>query len=414
MPFYCIGRDACIGQIVQCRKCRGSAIVKIPWLIVESMSRRCRSLILLPLVALTACNSDLLHPSGDIAVQQRDLLIRSTELMLLIIIPVMLLTVLFAWRYRHSNKAARYEPDWDHSTQLELVIWAVPLLIVICLGALTWLGTHLLDPYRPINRIAPGQTVTSAMQPIEVNVVALDWKWLFIYPQYGVATVNELAVPVNRPVRLHITASSVMNSLYIPAFAGQVYAMPGMETMLHGVLNKTGDSQGFSANYSGAGFSGMRLTLRGMTDADFEQWLATTRTASEALTRAQYLQLAKPSEREPIHHYASVEAGLYQAILNRCVEAGKMCMADMATIDAKGGLGLAGAFNVASLTHEAQATRNAADPRKTYVAGICKSTDVVDDITESLTTVDNTPLVGAGLKPGNMSYKQIDLQAALF
>ena len=121
--------------------------------------------------------------------------------MLLIIVPVIALTVLFAWRYRQSNKEARYEPDWDHSTQLELVIWAAPLLIIICLGALTWIGTHLLDPYRPLDRIAPGQPVTERTKPLEVEVVALDWKWLFIYPEHGIATVNELAVPVDRPDR---------------------------------------------------------------------------------------------------------------------------------------------------------------------------------------------------------------------
>src|SRR5690349_18082186 len=143
--------------------------------------------------------------------------------MLFIIIPVMALTVLFAWRYRASNKKARYEPDWHHSTRLELVIWAAPLLIIICLGALTWLGTHLLDPYRPLDRIADGQPVTEEHKPLEVEVVALDWKWLFIYPEYGFATVNEMVVPVNRPIAMRITASSVMYSIYIPELAGQVY-----------------------------------------------------------------------------------------------------------------------------------------------------------------------------------------------
>ena len=209
------------------------------------MSKRLRILAILPLyAALAACDAVVLNPSGDIAAQQRDLLVTSTVLMLLIIVPVMALTVFFAWRYRHTNRKARYEPDWHHSMRLELVIWSAPLLIVICLGALTWLGTHLLDPYRPLDRIAPGQPVPEDAAALEVNVVALDWKWLFIYPQYGVATVNELAVPVNQPISLRITASSVMNSLYIPELAGQVYAMPGMETRLHGVLNEVGTSRG--------------------------------------------------------------------------------------------------------------------------------------------------------------------------
>jgi cytochrome o ubiquinol oxidase subunit 2 len=264
----------------------------------------------------------VLNPSGDVALQQRDLLVRSTVLMLLIIVPVMALTVLFAWRYRASNRKARYEPDWHHSTRLELVIWAAPLLIIICLGALTWLGTHLLDPYRPLER---------EQKPLEVDVVALDWKWLFIYPEYGIATVNELAIPVKRPVAMRITASTVMNSLYIPDLAGQVYAMPGMETRLHGVLNKPGASQGFSANYSGAGFSGMRFTVHSVEDAAFGKWVQKARASASNLTRENYLQLEKHSENVPPRYYAGVDARLYHDIVNRCVESGTMCMDHMMT-----------------------------------------------------------------------------------
>lgn len=224
---------------------------------------------LLPLIfLLSGCNAVVLNPSGDIALQQRDLVVISTALMLLIIIPVMALIVLFAWRYRHSNTSARYEPDWDHSTQLELVIWAAPLLIIICLGALTWMGTHLLDPFRPLSRVSAGQLASGEATPLEVSVVALDWKWLFIYPDEGIATVNELAAPVDRPINFRITASSVMNSFYIPALAGQIYAMPGMETKLHAVINRPGVYKGFSANYSGAGFSGMHFAFHGQSSAE--------------------------------------------------------------------------------------------------------------------------------------------------
>jgi cytochrome o ubiquinol oxidase subunit 2 len=275
---------------------------------------------------MAGCNSVVLNPSGDVALQQRDLLVRSTVLMLLIIIPVMALTVFFAWRYRASNRNAKYEPEWHHSARLELAIWAAPLLIIICLGALTWLGTHLLDPYRPLDRISHGQPVPAEMQPLEVNVVALDWKWLFIYPEYGIATVNELAIPVNRPVSMRITASGVMNSLYIPDFAGQVYAMPSMETRLHGVLNRPGDSQGFSANYSGAGFSGMRFIVHGISETDFDKWVQDTRNGAGNLTRDDYLQLAKPSQNDPPRRFARVDDKLYHDILNRCVEPGTMCM----------------------------------------------------------------------------------------
>ena len=292
--------------------------------------RQIRNIAVFPLFCLLAgCNSVVLNPSGYVALQQRDLLMRSTWLMLLIIVPVMALTILFAWRYRASNKEAKYEPDWHHSTQLELVIWAAPLLIIICLGALTWLGTHLLDPYRPLERIAHGTPVPQETKPLEVQVVALDWKWLFIYPEQGIATINELAIPVNRPISMHITATSVMNSIYIHELAGQVYAMPSMETRLHGVLNKPGVSQGFSANYSGAGFSGMKFAVHSVSDADFDKWVQEARTGQGRLTREDYLQLAKPSENERPRRFARVDDKLYHDILNRCVEAGTMCMDHM-------------------------------------------------------------------------------------
>ena len=200
-----------------------------------------------------------MNPSGDIANQQGRLIVVSTVLMLIIIIPVIALTIFFAWRYRQSNKEADYSPDWDHSTQLELAIWAAPLLIIIALGAITWISTHTLDPYRPLSRLDAERPVPAEAKPLVVEVVALDWKWLFIYPEQGFATVNEMAAPVDRPITFKITATSVMNSFFIPALAGQIYAMPGMETKLHAVINKPGEFEGFSANYSGAGFSGMRF-----------------------------------------------------------------------------------------------------------------------------------------------------------
>ena len=308
-------------------------VLSLPSRSVSTMNRL-RILTLLPLfLALAACDMVVLNPSGDVAVQQRDLLVMSTWLMLLIIIPVMALTVLFAWRYRHTNREARYEPDWHHSMRLELIIWSAPLLIIICLGALTWLGTHLLDPYRPLDRLAPGKEVPDDAQALQVNVVALDWKWLFIYPELGIATVNELAVPVNHQVALKITASSVMNSLYIPEFAGMVYAMPAMETKLHGVLNRTGVSEGFSANYSGAGFSGMRFKMKSLEQGEFDRWVAEARSKQETLSRDVYLQLAKPSEREPVRYFSAVDKDLYGAILGLCVEPGKPCAHEMMHMD---------------------------------------------------------------------------------
>ncbi len=210
-------------------------------------SRKARSglpLLLSGSALLAGCDMVVLRPSGYVAAQQSHLVVMSTLLMLLIIVPVIVLTLVFAWRYRASNTAARYTPDWDHSVQLELLIWAAPLLIIILLGALTWIGTHTLDPYRPLTRIDASRPVPGGTEPLVVEVVALDWKWLFIYPDLDIAVVNELAAPVDMPIRFKITASSVMNSFFIPALAGQIYAMPSMETKLHAVINRPGEYDG--------------------------------------------------------------------------------------------------------------------------------------------------------------------------
>ena len=336
--------------------------------------RRLRPLLLLPLLALmSGCEAVVLSPAGDIAAQQRDLLVWSVVLMLIIIIPVMALTVFFAWKYRESNKEARYEPDWDHSTHLELVIWAAPLLIIICLGAITWSGTHLLDPYRSLDRINKGQPVAAGVEPLQVNVVAMDWKWLFIYPEYGIATVNELAAPVDRPIRFHITSTGVMNSFYIPALAGQIYAMPGMETKMNAVINRPGKYVGFSANYSGDGFSDMRFAFHGLDQAGFDQWVAGVRADSKSLDRETYLELEKPSEKVPVLHYASVDEGLFDAVLNMCVEPGKMCMGEMMAIDRKGGLGLTAVDATWPLAYDKYARRGEAvlGSGESYVMAIC-------------------------------------------
>jgi len=297
---------------------------------IRAAARRLLPLVAAPLFALLAsCDAVVLAPSGDIAARQRDLLLVSTGLMLLIIIPVIALIVVFAWKYRQSNKAAEYKPDWDHSTYLEVAIWGAPLLIIICLGAVTWAGTHLLDPYRPLDRIDHNRPTSEAVAPLEVQVVALDWKWLFIYPEYGIATINEVAAPVDRPIRFTITASSVMNSFYIPALAGQIYAMPGMQTTLYGVINETGEYKGFSANYSGAGFSGMRFAFHGLPQAGFDQWVAQVRSGGQGLDRPTYLRLAAPSENVPVAHFSGVDASLFDAVVNMCVRPGQTCGSHM-------------------------------------------------------------------------------------
>ena len=292
-----------------------------------------RALLLLPALLLAGCNTVLMNPSGDIASQQGRLIVVSTLLMLLVIVPVIALTILFAWRYRKNNTKAVYDPEWDHSTQLELVIWGAPLLIIIALGLLTWISTHTLDPYRALSRLDENRPIPASTKTMTVEVVALDWKWLFIYPEQGIATVNELAAPVDVPIRFKITASSVMNSFFIPALAGQIYAMPGMETTLHAVINKPGEFDGFSANYSGAGFSGMRFKFHGMSQEGFDNWVKAAKANGSGLKRADYIELEKPSERDPVKHYGSVDPSLFHAIVNRCVEPGQVCMDKMMMTD---------------------------------------------------------------------------------
>ncbi|MBC7575353.1 MAG: ubiquinol oxidase subunit II [Herminiimonas sp.] len=294
-----------------------------------------RPLILLLVAMLGGCNTVLMNPSGDIASQQGRLIVVSTLWMLVIIIPVIVCTLVFAWRYRKNNTSAKYDPDWNHSTQLELLIWGAPLLIIIALGLLTWITTHTLDPYRPLQRLDANRPIPAGTKPLVVEVVALDWKWLFIYPEQGIATVNELVAPVDRPVRFKITASTVMNSFFVPALAGQIYAMPGMETTLHAVINKPGVFDGFSANYSGPGFSAMRFKFHGVSDAEFDRWVQTAKTAGGTLGRPEYLALEKPSQRDPVRRFGTVAPDLYGAIVNRCVAPDTVCMDQMMAADAE-------------------------------------------------------------------------------
>ena len=345
---------------------------------------------LAPLPLLAGCEAVVLRPSGDIAARQAELLVQSTLLMLIIIVPVMALTVWFAWRYRASNRQATYNPDWDHSTKLELVIWAIPLLIIVCLGALTWVGTHLLDPYRPLDRI-DAQTPVSNQQPLQVQVVAMDWKWLFIYPEQGVASVNELAVPVDRPVQFTLTATSVMNAFYIPAMAGMIYAMPGMQTTLHGVFNEAGEYQGLASHYSGHGFSGMRFKAHALDGAGFDNWVAQAADSGETLDRARYLELEKPSENVAPMAFAPVDPQLFSRVVNMCVEDGRMCMAEMMAYDAQGGLGLPGIANVTVLAEAGRGTpRPVLGLPPFQVTGIC-TVEELDRMLASAAPAESTP-----------------------
>ncbi|MEM9386725.1 MAG: ubiquinol oxidase subunit II [Pseudomonadota bacterium] len=303
------------------------------------------SSVLLAALLLGGCKLTVLDPSGDIASQQGDLIVYSTILMLIVVVPVLALTAFFAFHYRDSNKRASYAPDWDHSISLEIVVWSVPLAIISCLAGLTWVATHRLDPYEPLTRISESQSIDESVAPLRVQVVALDWKWLFIYPEYGVASVNEAAAIVDRPIQFELTSTTVMNSFAIPALAGQIYAMAGMETELNAVINEPGTYDGFSANYSGAGFSQMRFKFHGLDDNAFDDWVTVLRDADEALGREAFVALEDQSVDHPVTYYSEVEEGLWRRIVNLCVGDDALCLDDMMVVDALGGGGLAGLYN---------------------------------------------------------------------
>lgn len=248
---------------------------------------------------------DVLHPQGPIALAERGLMVTAVLFMLIVAIPVLGLLFFFAWRYRASNTKAAYTPDWKHGKMEELVWWAIPLEIILILSAITWTSTHDLDPHRPI----------STEPPLVVQVVALDWKWLFIYPEQRVASVNYLALPVGRPVRFEVTADAPMNSFWIPSLGGQIYAMTGMVNPLQLMADRAGTYQGTAANYSGEGFAHMRFTAEAMSQDSFAAWVDTTRQDHDALDFAAYQALAKPSVPQEPAYYGSVAPNLLAQIV---------------------------------------------------------------------------------------------------
>ena len=264
---------------------------------------------LLGSVCLSGCKLEVLDSKGPIGVAESALIGTATFTMLLVVVPVILLTLIFAWRYRASNKNATYAPKWAHSTAIEVVVWAIPAVIILYLGMLTWRTSHELDPYKEIK--------VENVKPINVEVVALDWKWLFIYPDLGVASVNQLAFPVGTPVNFRITSDSVMNSFFIPQLGGQIYAMAGMQTKLHLLADHAGDYAGISANYSGAGFSDMKFRALAMSQAEFDAWVQKVKTAPEGLDMNVYAGVSRPSQKEAVRYFSTVDPKLFNNIVGK-------------------------------------------------------------------------------------------------
>lgn len=248
----------------------------------------------------------VLEARGVIAQQQKDLLIFATLLMLLIIVPVFFMTFYFAYKYREGNKKSRYTPNWDTNKQIEFAWWAVPFVIIFILSVVAFRTSHSLDPYKPIN---------AEIKPINVQVVALQWKWLFIYPEQNLATVNYLQLPKDTPIIFSITSDAPMNSFWIPQLGGQIYAMPGMSTKLNLMANEVGTYRGSSANISGEGFAKMAFEVNVGSEVDFYQWVAKSKTLKQNLSMSTYRQIALPSSDGPELTYSSVDKQLYDMVL---------------------------------------------------------------------------------------------------
>jgi cytochrome o ubiquinol oxidase subunit 2 len=258
---------------------------------------------------LASCREGgVLDPQGPISAAERLILINATAIMLVVVVPVIVLTLAFAWWYRAGNRRATYTPDWEYSGHVELVVWSIPAMVVILLSAVAWIGSHELDPYRPLD---------SKTTPLRVEVVSLDWKWLFIYPDQRVASVNELTVPAATPVEFVMTSATVMDAFMVPQLGGQIYTMPGMVTSLNLMADRPGDYPGLSSNFSGDGFSDMRFVLHAVPAEEFQHWIERTRAAAPALDPAAYARLAVAGSAPAVPSYSSVDPSLFEHIVQQ-------------------------------------------------------------------------------------------------
>jgi cytochrome o ubiquinol oxidase subunit II len=269
------------------------------------------AIALLGAATLGGCSGGVLDPKGPIAAAERLILLNSTAIMLAIVIPTMLATLGIAYWFRASNQRARYMPKFAYSGRLEMLVWSIPIMTVLLVGGVTWIGAYDLDPPKPI---------PSAAKPVRVQVVSLDWKWLFIYPEQGIATVNALTVPVGTPISFELTSSGVMNSFFVPQLGGQIYTMAGMTTRLHLLADHAGTYRGMSANYSGAGFSDMYFNVDAVPAERFAQWVAATRTTGPVLDAQAYADLARPSKAVAPFAYRAVAPGLFSGILTSAMQ----------------------------------------------------------------------------------------------
>jgi cytochrome o ubiquinol oxidase subunit 2 len=265
------------------------------------------SVALLGAATLAGCTGGVLDPKGPIAAAERQILFNSLGIMLAIVIPTILATLGFAWWFRASNTRARYMPEFAYSGRVEILVWSIPIMTVILVGGVAWVGSYDLDPPKPI---------ASTVKPVRVQAVSLDWKWLFIYPDQGIATVNQLTVPVGTPISFELTSSGVMNSFFVPQLGGQIYTMSGMVTRLHLQADHAGTYRGISANYSGAGFSDMHFDADAVPAEQFDQWVTAARNGGPTLDAQAYTELSRPSQAIAPYTYRAVAPGLFSGIVS--------------------------------------------------------------------------------------------------
>lgn len=261
---------------------------------------------------LGGCSEGVLDPKGPIAAAERLILFNSLGIMLAIVIPTILATLAVAFWFRSSNWRASYQPDFTYSGRLELLVWSIPTMTVLLVGGVAWVGAHDLDGRKPIE---------STVTPVTVQVVSLDWKWLFIYPAQGIASVNKLVVPVGTPIEFDLTSSSVMNSFFVPQLGGQIYTMSGMVTRLHLQADHLGTYPGLSAMFSGDGFADMRFTVDAVSDDRFAQWVRETHDTGPVLDAQSYADLAKPSKAIAPYTYRAISADMFSGIVNTALAA---------------------------------------------------------------------------------------------
>jgi cytochrome o ubiquinol oxidase subunit 2 len=271
------------------------------------MQYRVLAVALIGAAALGGCGEGVLDPRGPISSAERQILFNSLGIMLAIVIPTILATLGVAFWFRASNPHARYLPDFNYSGRLEVLVWSIPLMTVVLVGGVAWVGAHDLDPRKPI---------ASTVKPVTVQVVSLDWKWLFIYPEQGIASVNQLTIPVGAPVSFELTSAGVMNSFFVPQLGSQIYTMAGMATRVQLQADHPGKYRGLSAQFSGDGFADMRFTVDAVPSGNFAQWVDAARSAGPVLDAQAYEELVKPSQAVAPFTYRAVGPRLFTSILS--------------------------------------------------------------------------------------------------